>query len=690
MFRIFRVTRSFVIQSCGKLKEYYRYIISAFLLLATIIVIYGHDLQMLANEVLSNEALTHILLVPLFTVFLLYSRKTLVKASVKLEKIKRKGKIEYVDEIVGVVICLISFLIYWYGSHTFYPLEYHILSIPIFIIGVILIIFNLRITLILLPPICFLFFLVPPPMEVLYSAGGFMANFETQAAYLLLKTFSLPVQLSSTYGPPIIQLATTSTGESTHFAVDLPCTGMYSLMAFITFAVFLLSITKASTPRKLAIFPIGFAVFEALNIARITTIVVVAYFFGVEVAMTFFHSIAGLILIFAGMLLTLWIAERVLKVQVLPKTQQAFCPKCKTHSKKGEVFCVSCGRFLNSFPNKVSSKTLAKIMLLLLGCTLVTVSINAPTFAIAKDSIKVGSGVSFENSTSILPEMEGYRLSFLYRDVNYEQIAGQDAALMYAYFPNNYSKPTLFASINVANSLSNLHSWEVCLVSWQTAQGRYPLVNVFASKDVQLLEEPPIIARYLAFRTPQNYTQLALYWFERAPFDTGITIEHKYVRISLIILVYENSSDYGELEGELLTFGRKIASYWEPLKTQSLISLGVLALQLLLVFSVVLLLLLKTSQYVYETRRRQRNLKIFQGFASKDDRLILETVSDIARKKKSAETKEIADALRKKGKYVKFTELVNKLKMFEGYGFIKREVVSVNNVPKLVWKIYSY
>ncbi|HDI07309.1 MAG TPA: hypothetical protein ENF76_02985 [Candidatus Bathyarchaeota archaeon] len=70
--------------------------------------------------------------------------------------------------------------------------------------------------------------------------------------------------------------------------------------------------------------------------------------------------------------------------------------------------------------------------------------------------------------------------------------------------------------------------------------------------------------------------------------------------------------------------------------------------------------------------------------------MILETVSDIARKKKSVETKEIADALRKKGKYVKFTELVNKLKMFEGYGFIKREVVSVNNVPKLVWKIYSY
>lgn len=310
---------------------------------------------------------------------------------------------------------------------------------------------------------------------------------------------------------------------------------------------------------------------------------------------------------------------------------------------------MNCGGFLNSFHNKVSPKTLAKIMLLLLGCAFVSVSINTAAFAIVEDSIKVGSSASLENSASILPEMEGYRLSFLYRDIHYEKIAGQDAALMYAYSPSNYSKPMLFVSINVANSLSNIHSWEVCLISWQTIQGRNPLVKVLDSKDVQLIEEPSIIARYLAFKTPQNYTQLILYWFERAPFDTGITIEHKYVRISLITIIYENSPDPMELEGELLTFGRKIASYWRHLKTQSLISLGVSALQVLLFLLVILAFLLKTSQHIYEIRRRQRNLKIFRGFASKEDKLILKTVSDIAKENKNIETGEIADALRKKG-----------------------------------------
>jgi len=682
--------RDFAILGVRKSKEYYRFVFSAVLISATVFVIYRHDLQMLVNEALNNEAFTHILLVPFFVGFLFYLKKNVVEASIALEKDRRRSKVEHADELVGVVLCLIAFLIYWYGSHTFYPLEYHIFSIPIFITGVILIIFDLKTTLILLFPTFFLFFLVPPPMELLYSVGGFMANFETQPAYLLLKNLGLPVQLSSSYGPPIIQLSTTSTGKPTHFAVDLPCSGMYSLMAFIMFAAFLAFITKASTLRKLLIFPVGFVIFEALNVIRITTIVAIAYFLGEEIAMTFFHSVTGLILIFVGMLLTLGIAEKIFKVQVLPKTQQTLCPKCKVNFENNETFCMNCGRFLNFFHRKVSSKTLAKIVLLLLGCTLVTFAINAPTFAIAKDSIRVGAGAKFENSTSILPEMENYRLSFLYRDINYERIAGQDAALVYAYFPINYSNPTVFVSINVANSLSNLHSWEVCLISWQTAQGRYPLVSVLDSKDVQLSEDPPITARYLAFRTPQNYMQLTLYWFEKAPFDTGIIIEQKYVRISLIIIAHGNSVNYGEFESELLSFGGKIASYWEPLKTLSLISIGVSALQLLLVFSIAFLFLLKTSQYMYETRRRKRNSKIFKGFASEEDKLILETVSNLAKEKKNIETREITYALRKRGKFMKFSELVNKLKVLEEYGFIGRKIVSVNNNPKFVWRVYSY
>ena len=165
--------RSFIIKCFEKVKESGSYIFSILLILVTIFVIYGRDLQILANEALNNDAYTHILLVPFFVGYLFYLKRNVVKASVELERTRRRGKLKLVDGVIGVVLCLIAFLIYWYGSHTFYSLEYHIFSIPLFIMGVALIIFNLKTTLILLFPIFFLFFLVPPPMELLYSAGGF-------------------------------------------------------------------------------------------------------------------------------------------------------------------------------------------------------------------------------------------------------------------------------------------------------------------------------------------------------------------------------------------------------------------------------------------------------------------------------------------------------------------------------------
>ena len=669
-------------------KTNYRCIFFAVLVILLIFIVYGDDLKILFNEAVQTEAFSHILLVPFFAIFLFYLKKDLIKASISLEKIRKQSATKYLNELAGVILCLIAFLVYWYGSHTFYPLEYHLMSLPIFLMGIVLVLSNSKVLITLILPIVFLFFLVPPPMEFMYAVGGSMANFETQISYILLRSFGIPVKLSYSYGPPIIQLLSDS--NSVSFAVDLPCSGMYSLIAFTMFSAFLAFISKASIKRKILMFIGGFFVFEALNIVRITSIVLIGHYFGEEIAMFVFHSIAGIVLIFIGMFFTLIFADRVLKIKFFTKPREIkFCRQCKRSLKEKASFCLRCGNFLNQSNWQISFKTWAKVLVLLVGCWLVTISLNAPTFAMAGESIKVSSGTSWTNTTEILPEIQDYQLKFLYRDVNYEKIAHQDAALVYAYFPINYSKPTVYVSINVANSISNLHSWEVCLITWQMAHGRYPLVKVLDSREIDLLEGTSIIARYLAFKAPQNYTQITLYWFERATFDTGVSVGQKYVRISLIILTYE-STNYREFEDELLSMGKTIASYWEPLKFQSLISLGIPALQFLLVISTVLIIVTKIGQYSYELRKRMRNLKIFRGFASKNDKLVLQTVIDLAKEKRYVGTMEIMNAFREKtGKSIENDELIDILNRLEEYGFIRKDVVSVDNVPKLVWKVYE-
>jgi exosortase len=670
----------------GVIRLSYQQIFAAILIGVLLLIVYGRDLEIVANEALQNEAFNHVLLMPFFAGFLFYLKRDLVRASMALEKYHKATKAKYVDTVVGVCLCIASFLIYWYGSYTFYPLEYHLLSLPIFIMGITLVLFSLKTLLVLIFPVLFLLFIVPMPSEYLYTVGGSMANLNTQASYALLKTFSLPVNLSSSYGPPAIEL-TTSMGRPASFTIDLPCSGIYSLIAFAMFAAFIGFISTASILKKVGVVLFGFFVFDLLNIVRITMIICIAYWFGEDLAMLVFHTVAGLILIFVGMLITLLVSERLLKIRILAKSQeQQPCPKCTASAKELESFCLNCGRFFNLSRASVSKTTIAKILLLLLGCSLVTFTLNAPTFAVAQGPIGVSATSNWENATNILPTIQDYRLMWGGRDTYYEKLAHQDASVTYYYVPTNSTKSVVYVLVNVASSFSNLHSWEVCLITWQTAQGAYPLVKVLDSKDTQILQDVPIIARYLVFISPYNYTQVTLYWYEKATFRTALTVEQKYVRISLVILT-QNSSNYGNLENELLPIGQSVASYWEPLKYQSLVSLGVPAQQSLLAASAVFIALTKVTQYASDQRKKRSNTRIFSNFAPEEEKRVLETIQEIAKTRKTMKTEEIRVAFNERtGKSMNTETLLTILATLENYGFLKRDIVSANNRPVLIWK----
>lgn len=664
------------------LRENWQHILAASLILLLVAVVYWRDLKILADEAVRAEALSHVLSVPLFVGLLLYWKRDLFKASVAMDSLLKKSKNKFLDELVGLSLCLIALLIYWYGSYTFYPLEYHMLSLPIFVAGFMLVLFNIKTLKMLIIPVLLLAFLVPIPSDMAYVLGGNLANFNTQASYAILKCFGLPVTLNATYGSPTIAL-TKSSEQSVEFTVGLPCSGIYMLTAFFMFAVFLAAIMQTSIAEKVLVFILGFAVFETLNIIRITAIIFVAYIFGEEIAMLIFHAAAGLILTFIGIFITLIISEKLLKVKVVVgKSEAVSCLECEKLRKRYS-FCLNCGRLFNPLKIKLSKIFWAKVALLLAGCLLLSLSVNAPVFAVSEETLEV---TSWENATNVLPQIPAYNLAFLYSDVDYARIAKQDASLVYAYFPANLSIPIIYVLIGVADSISNLHNWEVCLITWQTAQGQHPLVSVLGSKDVTLLEDVPLIARYLVFETPENDTQVTLYWFEKVTFRSGVTVQQKYVRISLVILT-ESSANYQQYESLLLDFGRTIAGYWQPLKGQSLISLGIPVQQAILIFSLTFIIASKTTQYANDWRKRTNNLKIFNKVASSEDKLVLQTISELSREKGTVTTKEINSAIKSKfGRFMKFEILVDGLNRLQEYGFIKWDLISNNNTPLLVWK----
>ena len=673
--------------SLDAVKRNYRLILMLILIAAAVLIVYSNDLMILANEALQNESFSHVLLLPFFAAFLFYLKKDVVKGTLAVDAPKKKLSAKYVNEILGVVLLIVSFLLYWYGSYTFYPLEYHLFSLPIFIMGITLVVLNSRAFLMLIFPILFLLFLVPLPTAVLSVTGGYLANFNTQASYMILSAVGLPMTLSGDYGAPTVMM-TTAAGQPVNFTVDIPCSGIYSLTAFAMFAAFLAFVSYTSIWKKVSVFILGFFVFSLLNLFRIMAIFIFGYWFGEEIAMMI-HQVAGIILIFVGMVIILIIAEKVLKIKIITKPlKQLPCTKCET-KLTGTGFCHNCGRFLNKSAKAFFNKTLfAKLLLLIILCSLVVLSINAPTFATAKGSgtLNFLSGESYEHANSTLPEISGYSLQFLYRDTVYEKVAKQDASLVYGYFPANTSDSVIYADIGVSSSISNLHNWEVCMVTYQTAQGQNALVKVYDSRETQLLENPPLIAQYFVFDSPNSYTQVTLFWYEKASFNTGLTVEQKYVRISLLVLV-DDASNYQELEKQLFKIGQIIAESWEPLKTQSLVSLGIPAQQSLLAGSIIFLVGTRTTQYFAEKRKASTNRKIFSKFSSKKEKIVYETLSELAKEKKYLRTSDIVEGVQKRvGKPVSSKKVYSVLKALEEYGFVKRTIISIGNSPVQVWK----
>jgi len=660
-------------------------IISTSFIILTILIVYWQDLSILFNEALQSEAVSHIVLIPFLVSYLIYRKKELVKASLALEQLRGKTKLISVSDIVGAAFCLTAFLLYWYGSYTFYPLEYHITSLLIFIMGVTLILSNVKTLIILIFPILFLAFLILPPSSVTYTAGALLANINTQGSYTLLKTAGLPVTLSHKYGAPIIALNTSVSTSPIEFAVYQASSGIYSLIAFIMFATFLVYITRGSLTRRAALFGLGLLILPILNIIRISLIVSIAHWLGEEIAMTIFHTFTGWLLIFSGILLLLLIGEKFLHLQILGGSKQAgFCSECNDRLKNQESFCLNCGKFLKPSHVRISKRFWMKVIALLISSYLVVVSIQAPVFAFAPELTLSNS--SPQVNTNVFPEIRDYQLQFLYRDVSFERAVGQDASLIYAYLPQNASTLPVYVIVGVANSISSLHNWEVSLIAWRVSQGLPPLVTLLESGDMQLTENPRIIARYIVFQHPSNYTYTALYWYQKAMFKTGLTVEPRYVRINLLILT-TNPNDSAKLIEELQTMGQSIAVYWEPLRVQSLVSLGIPLQQFLLGSTVVAAIFVQTSQYALEQRKKKTNLKIFEKLAPPKEKLLNQTIKELSQKTKETTTQNIASAFEKAtGKAAKQNELIHMLNNLEKHGIISADIINIIDQPRLVWK----
>jgi len=658
-------------------------------LIVAVIALYFQDLRIIFTDALTNEATSYILIIPFLFAYLIYRKRRMLRAAMPVQEEKHPKNTGHFGVLGGILLCATAMILYWYGSYTFTPLEYHALTLPFFAAGLTLVLFNPQTLRQAAFPIAFLAIVAPLPSEIIYGLGSTLSTVSSEASNAIVNTLGIHSTISSLSGTPAITITQADGTILPPFTVDIACSGIYSLIGFLIFAAFIAFVVRDKPWKKAAAFLIGFPLIYFLNILRITIILLIGYQWGEQLALNIFHLLGGWVLIFLGTLTLLIVSEKLFKAQIFTKKQtQANCPNCNAHpSNHIEDFCLACGRLVKYPQAEPRKRDAAKIVAIVLAAILL-MSIQAPVFALTQGpaQILIQTPTGQQANTQIFPNIASYTLEYFGRDTEFEQQSGQDFALIYLYTSQDPEKGTTFIALQIAQTLWRLHHWEVCLINSPQTLGYQPQVEQLDLRDVEILPNPSIIARYFAFKDKtDNHTQVILYWYENAIFATNGTSQQKYVEISLI--AYPSTpQDVARIENELLPFAIAIANYWQPIKMWTAIAITLSRNGITLAETTIALLAAIMIYYAFETTKQRRaNARVYQKL-SLQNRQIIDTIAQTEKTTKPT-LQAIADTFRSKtGLQTDEKDLLQKLSETEKTGIIESAIANIQDEPTRTWK----
>jgi exosortase len=640
------------------------------IIIAATLTVFHQDLVLIFSDALLNETTSYILAVPFILAYLVYRKRKMLRTVMPLTGQDQPRNTRYLASTSGILLTATAVLLYWHGSYTFTPVEYHMFALPLFTAGLCLILFNPQTLRQLAFPIAFLFFLMPPPSEILHAAGSTLQVVSAQASNAIVNAFNIPSALTMESGNPLITLTATD-GTPLPFSLDIACSGIYSLIGFTVFAVFIAYIIRNNPWKKAALLIIGIPLVYFLNIVRITTMLFIGYNYGSALALQTFHTLGGWVLIFLGTLVLLLISEKAFKTRIFSKPA-AKCVQCIPELQPDRDYCRGCGRIIRPATARLHKSDAVKLAAIILTAGLL-VTIQAPVFALTQGlpiiTFNTPSGQQF--STQVLPQTDQYTLTFVREDTLHEVQAKQDMSLVYLYAPVNESGEPIWASLEIASTQSSLYGWETFRA----------LANQIDLRDIQLTQNAR--ALYFVFQEATDATRAVLYWHSSTVFMINSTVQTKHVGISLIAFL-SSIDELPRLEVQLVTLATAIADYWQPIQTWSETTLIISQNGITLSAATSIALALTLFYYEAEARKRRKASLTAAAKLTSSSRDIVEAVQ---KTKKPATLENLAATLQKStGQKLTTEQLERRLQELEKTGIIKASVHSQNDEPVQTWK----
>jgi len=670
------------------------FVVKLLAILVSLLAIYWQDLDLVFREAVVNDFMSYILVIPFIFVYIVYRKRKILKAVSSLDRVGEQRAIWTSQVVTGITLFTISFLIYFFGSYTSHALEYHLLSFPLFLAGSIVLIFNMQTLKMLLFPIAILFFIQPYLIQLVNPFWSDLSWISSTASYTLLRAIGIPAEFTTVIGVPTIEV-TTIDGTVLPFTVGVASSGLNSFMGFSVFSIFVVYVLREPLWKRVTLMLAGYPILLLLNTLRITIILGLAYQWGIAVAEVF-HLTGGIVLIFIGTLILLVVGEKIWKVKIRPTKPRLYdCDYCNKSLRTGNNFCISCGRFLRNVSHAINRQYTLKMAFLILT-TFLFLLVQSPPIVLAKSPTEIDlTTITAEETEQLLPSIPDWDLEYLYRDTRVEDILKQDAALLFTYISQNTEDSSSLGYVYVGVQISTgRHTWEASLVTWPASHG-YPTATMFDQRDIQILQEPPLTGRFLAFqRQNSNRTEAVLYWFERVPFKISSVWEMRNVQISILAYTEElanaglitNSNDFTDVENLYLPLAQSIANYWQPIKTSSYITTLISNHGDKILYISGVLLTGTIILYALERRRERKANENTYRKLSTSYAASIEIVQETEQTRMPTLANIAATSIERNGQAVDTEQLLKSLSEIEKTGLIKKSVISKQDEPIQVWK----
>jgi exosortase len=273
-------------------------------LVGLVLLAYNYSLITLARGLTLQTPLAYLALVPLMALILGITRLRLEGPGLSIHD-------RQVDWIVGTTLLVIAgtvlVLVPGATSSTFWLQRIDLLTLPIFVAGMVTLLFGIRRTWSLKAPIAFLLLAWPVPYTA-FLGGAIGAFTELTARLVAALTRVVPIARASASDDTLFVV-----GSGAHaFSVSIgsACAGVNGLVGFLLVGTALLYVVRGPVLRRLIWLGAGLALVFALNALRIAAILAVGAGFGQAAALEVLHPVAGLVVFNIGVLAMIALVPR--------------------------------------------------------------------------------------------------------------------------------------------------------------------------------------------------------------------------------------------------------------------------------------------------------------------------------------------------------------------------------------------